>query len=133
MEAAELLRVARAEIAAGSALLPAAAASELILGERTSTGVQELASVLDRVPTVILSTEAARHAGGMGAFLAGRGAPVPFGDLLIAATAVWLEVPLLTWDADYARARQEALRFRGVHPGADLWRSLQLHPASRSL
>jgi len=69
----------------------------------------------------------------LGAFLSSRGSPIPLADLLIAATAVWLGVPLLTWDGDCARAKREALRAPPTHQGADLWRSLDLHPASRSV
>jgi hypothetical protein len=70
-------------------------------------------------------------AGAMGAFLTARGASIPFPDLLIAATALWLDIPLLAWDADYPRSRNVASAKNERHPGADLWRALVLHPASR--
>lgn len=130
-EAGDLVRAARAEIAGGTALLPAVAVSELVVGERTEVGVRKLTETLARLPAVILPVEAAGHAGAMGAFLRSAGAPVPLPDLLIAATACWLEVPLLTWDGDYARSRRTALASPSGHPGADLWRRLELHPASR--
>ncbi len=34
----------------------------------------------------------------------------PFPDLLVAATAVWMDVALLTWDARYAQASHPASR-----------------------
>jgi predicted nucleic acid-binding protein len=130
-ETLPLVRAARSEIERGSALLPAIAVSELVLGERTPAGVERLSSALARITTAVLPAEAARHAGVMGSFLAAEGSPIPVPDLLIAATAVWLDVPLLTWDGDYARSRERALACHSPHPGAELWRTLVLHPASR--
>lgn len=130
--AAGLIRSAKAEIDSGTVLLPAATVSELIIGERHEERAEQLASLLHLLPTVILSGEAAGYAGSMGAYLAMRGAMIPFPDLLIAATAVWLDVSLLAWDGDYPRSRKVALESGDAHPGAELWRSLQLHPASRS-
>jgi predicted nucleic acid-binding protein len=129
-EAAGLVRAAEMEIAAGGALLPSVAVSELVIGEKTERGVEKLTEALTRVPTVILSAEAARYAGAMGAFLRSTGAPVPLPDLLIAATAAWLELPLLAWDGDYARSREVATASASSHPGAELWRRLSLHGAS---
>jgi predicted nucleic acid-binding protein len=129
-EAAELIRAARLEIEAGSAVLAAPAASELLIGAKRGDRVGALSSALGPVPTAVLSSEAARMAGEMGAFLAMRGASIPFPDLLIAATAVWLEIPLLAWDADYPHSRSVALTKKESHPGAELWRRLHLHPAS---
>lgn len=126
-----LIRAARAEIAGGAAILPTVAVSELLIGERSSRGSAALASLLERLPTAILPTEGARHAGLMGSFLRERGGSIPLPDLLIAATAVWLDVPLLTWDADYARSSRLARKSRWAHEGAELWRRLSLHPASR--
>lgn len=130
-ETAPLLRAARAEIEQGSALLPAMAVSELVLGERTPAGSERLSAALARIPTALFPSEAALVAGAMGSFLSDEGAPVPLPDLLIAATAVWLDIPLLTWDGDYARSRERALAGSSAHRGAELWRSLALHPASR--
>jgi predicted nucleic acid-binding protein len=132
-DAAALLRAARGEIENGSAMLPAVAVSELIVGERKPEQAQRLLEALTRIPTAILAVEAANSAGSMGAFLRQVGSPVPFPDLLIAATAVWLDVPLLTWDGDYSRARTAALKSRSAHPGRDLWRRLELHGASRAV
>lgn len=130
-EAAAVVQAATAEIEGGGAFLPAVAVAELLIGERNAAGARRLAEALARIPAAILPVEAAGDAGSMGAFLAARGAPVPFPDLLVAATAVWLDVPLLTWDGDFARARSVAMQSRAEHPGAALWRRLRLHPASR--
>jgi len=131
-EAAPLVREARAEIARGTALLPAVAVTELLLGERKPKRTQALSEFLALIPTVPLTVEAAHLAGTMGAFLRTRGAPVPFPTLLIAATAVWLELPLLTWDPDFDQARQLAQRDGSNRPGSEPWRELRLHPASRA-
>lgn len=128
---AELIRVARTEIASGAAILPAVAVSELLIGERSAKRTDTLASLLARLPTAVLPAEAARHAGLMGSFLRERGGSVPVPDLLIAATAVWLDVSLLTWDSDYSRSLHLARKSRSTHEGAELWRRLSLHPASR--
>jgi predicted nucleic acid-binding protein len=129
-ETRELIRAAKAEIAAGGALLPAVAVAELLIGEKAPKGSALLAGSLARIPTAVLPSEAAAQAGAMGAFLRGAGAPIPFPDLLVAATAVWLEVPLLAWDRDYARSLRIARESASSHPGAGLWKELRLHPAS---
>lgn len=126
-----LIRAARNEIAAGAAILPTVAVSELLIGERSSRRSGALASLLEHLPTAILPAEGARHAGLMGSFLRARGGSIPLPDLLIAATAVWLDVPLLTWDGDYSRSSRLARRSRSAHKGAELWRRMILHPASR--
>jgi predicted nucleic acid-binding protein len=115
---------------AGSALLPAPAVTELLIGEPTERGLQVLRSTLTRLPVAGLPTEAADQAGLMGSFLRSRGASIPIPDLLIAATAIWLDLPLLAWDADYARARAIAGGSRSRHDGAALLQRLELHPAS---
>jgi predicted nucleic acid-binding protein len=127
--AGDLMRAAEQEIASGTAILPAVAISELLIGER-SAAVTELSARLRNVPTAVLPVDAAADAGVMGAFLSGRGASVPLPDLFIAATAVWLGIPLLAWDSDYARASRLAHEEGGGHPGARLWRSLRLHPST---
>jgi predicted nucleic acid-binding protein len=126
-----IIGAARSQILAGSALLASPGLTELLIGESTPRGTEALRSALERLPTASLPPEAADDAGVMGAFLRSRGASIPFADLQIAATAVWLEIPLLAWDGDYARSKDVALASKSTHPGADLWRALQLHPASR--
>ena len=130
-EAEALIRVAKAEIEDGRAVLPAVAVTELLVGERRPVEAARLMEALTRVPTVLLPVEAARLAGAMGAFLAGEGEPVPLPDLMVASTAAWLEVPLLTWDGDFARSLRLARTSESRHPGAEAWRKLNLHPASR--
>lgn len=127
-----LIRAAQAEIDGSTALLPTAAVAELIIGERHKDRGAHLTSMLERLPRAILSVEAAEYAGSMGAFLISQGAMIPFPDLLIAATAVWLDIPLLAWDGDYPRSKKVAAGARSDHPGAVLWRRFQLHPASRT-
>jgi len=129
-DALRAIEAAKAEIRDGGAVLPAAAAAELLVGERDAASFSELSERLAGIPTAVLPAEAAGYAGSMGAFLAGEGAAVPFPNLLIAATAVWLEIPLLAWDGDYPRARNAALASDSPHPGAELWRRMLLHPAS---
>lgn len=130
-ETAELIRAARDAIRDGTAVLPTVAVSELLVGERSPKGSGSLASTAMGLPTAILPVEAARHAGLMGSFLRTHGRPVPLPDLLIAATALWLDLPLLTWDGDYGRSRDVAEGSRSRHEGAELWRRLRIHPASR--
>lgn len=130
-DTAALLDAARTAIDSGSALLPAVAASELLVGERRPAESEILGHALARIPTAILAPEAARLAGAMGAFLASRGAAIPLPDLLVAGTALWLGVPLLTWDGDFARSIQVAERRGTPHPGAQAWSRLRLHAASR--
>jgi predicted nucleic acid-binding protein len=130
-EARDLVQAAEREIRGGGALLPAVAATELMIGESTPAGVARLEKALARIPTVPLTPEAARNAGSMGSFLRRAGAPVPLPDLLVAATALWLDVPLLAWDEDYPRSIRIAEESEADHPGAQLWRSLALLPASR--
>ena len=55
------------------------------------------------------------------------GATIPLPDLLIAATAVWLDVPLLTCDSDFARGLE-----LGSEVDAEGWGSLRLHPSSHT-
>lgn len=126
-----LLSAARLAIAGGRAILPAVTVSEVLLGERRAERVSELAAPLAHIPAAILPREAAETAGLLGGFLREAGATVPLPDLLIAATALWLQVPLLTWDGDFARSRRLALGSASAHPGGGLWRALELHPASR--
>jgi len=129
-EARPLLDAALGAIAGGTALLPAVAAAELLLGERRPEGAGRLRTALSHLPVVVLPAEAAAEAGSMGGFLASVGASVPLPDLLIAATALWLGVPLLTWDSDFPRSVAVARGSDSRHPGAEPWRALRLHPAS---
>lgn len=127
-----LLRTAEAQIRLGTAVLPAIAVSELLVGEQSDADGRALADMLIPLPTVIFPVEAARAAGRMGSFLRRVGQTVPTPNLVIAATAVWLDLPLLTWDADYDRAVGVARKARSTHTGVALWEGLRLDPASRT-
>jgi predicted nucleic acid-binding protein len=69
------------------------------------------------------SRDIAVRAGRMGAVARARGALVPVPDLLIAATAITLDIPLLTCDSDFGRGS-------GLGGRAGDWARLRLHPAS---
>lgn len=116
---------ARGELEAGQALLSAVTAAELLVGSRGETATGPLLELLARLPVVDAGREVARVAGLMGAAARQAGATIPLPDLLIAATAVWLDVPLLTCDSDFRR---------GVDAGGDSslggWSRLRLHHAS---
>lgn len=131
-----LLREAALQAAeSGRALLSAITTAELFVGEGSSEGRARLREALSQVPAVAADGEVASMAGEMGAFLRGRGAQIPFPDLLVAATAIFLGLPLLTWDSDFARAKSEATGDAPEHerddPGRAALGRLVLHPASR--
>lgn len=146
-----LARVVGEELRAGRGLVSAVTAVELLVGGMGATGRARLGEILDRLPVVGMDREVAGIAGSMGAYLRSRGASVPQVDLAIAATAVWLDVPLLTCDSDFLRGRRVALDLEGGSAGGrsaprhaagtpgleeDLlspqaaWTSLLIHPAS---
>ena len=116
---------ARGELEAGRALLSAVTAAELLVGSRGKAATGPLTELLDRLPVVEAGREIARVAGQMGATARQAGATIPLPDLLIGATAVWLDVPLLTCDSDFRR---------GIEVGGDSsfgpWSNLRLHSAS---
>jgi len=116
---------ARGEMEAGRALLSAVTAAELLVGSRGESASGLIGQLLSRLPVVGASREIAQVAGQMGATARQAGATIPLPDLLIGATAVWLDVPLLTCDSDFRRGI-EAGRNRGL--GA--WSRLKLHDAS---
>jgi predicted nucleic acid-binding protein len=115
---------ARGELEAGRALLSAVTAAELLLGSRGEAATGPLMEFLDRLPVVDAGREVAGVAGRMGAAARRAGVTIPLPDLLIGATAVWLDVPLLTCDSDFRR---------GIEVGGDsslgAWSKLRLHPA----
>jgi predicted nucleic acid-binding protein len=115
---------ARGELEAGRALVSAVTAAELLVGARGG-GAVALERLLDHLPVVDVGREVAVLAGRMGAAARATGATIPLPDLLIAGTAAWLDVPLLTCDSDF---------FRGVELGGEghaTWLSVRLHAASR--
>jgi predicted nucleic acid-binding protein len=116
---------ARGELEAGRALLSAVTAAELLVGSREEAGTGPLTELVARLPVVDTGREVAQFAGRMGSAARQAGAIIPLPDLLIAATAVWLEVPLLTCDSDFRRGTGLD---DGPEPG--LWSKLRLHAAS---
>jgi predicted nucleic acid-binding protein len=126
--AAELSGVAaaaRAELEAGQALMSVVTAMELVVGARDGNAVKRLTRLLDGVPVVGAGREIGEIGGRLGAVARWNGQSIPLPDLLIAATAIWLDVPLLTCDSDFGRGR--AL---GSLPEPGPWAEFRLHPAS---
>lgn len=122
------VRFARDELAAGRGLISVVTVAELLVGARDADGAERLECLLRPVPTAPLDDETGISAGRLGAWARRAGATVPLPDLLIAATAVRLGIPLLAVDSDFARGR-ETVREGETDHGATLWRALQLHPA----
>ena len=112
-------------LGSGAGLLSAVSATELLLGARDDGAAADLRALLARVPVVASDREVAELAGRMGAAARRAGAPIPTPDLLIAATAVWLDLPLLTCDSDFGRGVT-----LGEAGGSPEWGRLKLHPAS---
>ncbi len=114
---------ARGELEAGRALVSAVTATELLVGAR-GDGAARLEQLVAGLPVVDVGRDVAGLAGRLGAAARSAGATIPLPDLLIAATATWLGVPLLTCDSDF---------FRGVgigDDGGEPWSSVELHVAS---
>lgn len=126
---AGVVAAARSELEAGRALVSVVTAAELLVGARGADAAGRLQRLLDHLPVVDAGREVGLLAGRMGGAARSAGVTIPLPDLLIAATAVWLNVPLLTCDSDFGR---------GVTLGAAaedgaaevVWSSLRLHPAS---
>jgi predicted nucleic acid-binding protein len=116
---------ARGELEAGRALLSAVTAAELLMGSRGEVAMGRLMELLDRLPVVDGGREVARIAGSMGATARRAGATIPLPDLFIGATAVWLDVPLLTCDPDFRHGIEA-----GGSSSRGAWSKLRLHAAS---
>lgn len=131
-------RAARDEISGRRALIASVTVTELLVGARDPSGARRLQELLERIPTVGADREVAERAATLGAEARRRGSPIPLADLLVAATALWLDVPLLTCDSDFERGR----RLGSVEAGGGKeggvgaagagagWHALRLHPAS---
>jgi predicted nucleic acid-binding protein len=117
---------AAAEIRARTAVVSAVTVAELVVGARDAAAEARVMDLLERLPVVGADREIAESAGRMGREARVAGATLPLPDLLIAATARWLGVPLLTCDSDFGRARDLAL----VAPRSGPWHGFRLHPAS---
>ena len=122
-----LIETAIQAIDQGAAVVPAVSHIELLVGARDH---EQLRLRLADLPVVDAYREVAEYAGTMGRYSREQGHSMRVPDLLIAATAAFLEIPLLHWDRDYARSRALAESGGSDHPGAELWRRLRLHPAS---
>jgi predicted nucleic acid-binding protein len=128
----QVVQVARAELAAGGAVLSVVSAAELLIGARDEAGGARLKTLIEALTVVPVDLTVGMMAGELGAYARRRGATIPLPDLLIAATALRLELPVLTVDSDFARGRSLALDDSdpGGEEGGRLWRRLQLHAAS---
>lgn len=115
-----------AELRARSAIVSAVTLAELIVGARDAAAESRVLDLLDRLPVVAADREVAARAGRMGRRARARGATLPLPDLLIAATARWIGVPLLTCDPDFGRGRDLA----SAATPDDPWHGFDLHPAS---
>ncbi|MBI4519525.1 MAG: PIN domain-containing protein [Gemmatimonadetes bacterium] len=121
---------ARRELRAGQALVSVVTAAELLLGARSPAESENLGELIDRLPVVAADREVSELSARLGAYVRRRGATIPLMDLVIAATALWLDLPLLTCDSDFDRGRRLAEGRDDGDEGARLWRSLMIHPAS---
>ncbi len=117
---------AAAELRSSRGLISAVTVTELLVGARDSAAETRLLEFLTRLPVVASGREIADAAGRMGRQARNLGAILPLPDLLIAATARWLDVPLLTCDADFARGQRLAER----SGSNNAWRGFRLHPSS---
>jgi len=115
-----------AELRGRSAIVSAVTLAELVLGARNAAAEARVLDLLNRLPVVAADREVAERAGRMGRRARAVGATLPLPDLLIAATAQWIGVPLLTCDSDFGRGRDLAAAAAPHDP----WRGFELHPAS---
>lgn len=122
---AQVADAAREALEAGRGLLSVVTSAELLVGARDEQAVARVSALLGAIPVVAAGREVGELAGRMGAAARATGGTIPLPDLLIAATAVWLDVPLLTCDSDFGRGRDLA-----TVAGVALWSPLRLHPAS---
>lgn len=129
VEQEPLAEAARRELAAGRALLSVVTLAELLVGARDESGRIRLQKLLESFAMTPVDEELAQLTGRLGCYARRRGGLIPLADLIIAATAVRLGIPLLTSDGDFDRGRQLALTDRNPDADARLWRSLQIHPA----
>lgn len=116
----------QAELRAGHAIVSAVTLAELVVGARDAAAEARVLDLLHRLPVVAADRDVAARAGRMGRGARARGATLPLPDLLIAATAQRIGVPLLTCDSDFGRGRDLA---SAATPG-DPWYGFELHPAS---
>ncbi|MGH7589673.1 MAG: type II toxin-antitoxin system VapC family toxin [Gemmatimonadota bacterium] len=132
VELEPLAQAARRELAAGRALLSVVTIAELLVGARDTKGRIRLQRLLESFAVTPVDEELAYLAGRLGSYARRRGTLIPLPDLLIAATAVRLGIPVLTSDGDFDRGKQAAAMDQTPDTDAQLWRSLQIHPAGRA-
>lgn len=113
-------------IRAGRAVLSSVTVAELLVGARDEEAERRVGELLGRLPVVAFDRDLAALAGRMGRDVRRAGNVLPLPDLAIAATAVWLGVPLLTADSDFARGSDLAAGARS----ADAWHGFELDPGS---
>lgn len=127
---------ARDAVEGGGAVVSVVTAAELFVGARNRAAIERLSDLLDVLPVVSPDREIAGWAARMGASARGRGATIPVPDLLIAATATWLDISLLTCDSDFRRGKEVAKDTPAPSDDPDgigLWDRLPLHPGSAFL
>jgi len=107
------------------AVISSVSIAELVVGARDRRAQAAVLDLLEGVPAIAPDGDIARLGGRMGREARATGDTIPLADLLIAATASFYDVPLLTCDSDFRRGLALARR---VRPGA--WRSFRLHAAS---
>lgn len=117
---------AATEMRASSAVVSAVTVTELLVGSRHAAAEKRVAELLAFLPAVAVDSEVADLAGRMGREARMAGQTIPLPDLQIAATARWLDLPLLTCDSDFARG----VRLGEAAGRHDSWRGFRLHPAS---
>lgn len=113
-------------IRAGGAILSSITVTELLVGARNVKAEVQVRNLLERLPAIAFDRELAVVAGRMGRAARATGRIVPLPDLAIAASAVWLGVPLLTLDSDFSRGVELAREAREGEP----WYGFELDPAS---
>lgn len=117
---------AAAELRARSAVVSSVTAAELLVGARDAAAETRIMDLLGRLPVVGVDRDIAGRAGRMGRQARATGVTIPLPDLLIAATAQWLGVSLLTCDSDFGRGLDLARKSAPPDP----WYGFRLHPAS---
>lgn len=117
---------ASARLREGRAIVSSLTVAELLVGARNRAAEDRVMELLSRLPVVACDREVGELAGRMGRAAREAGATLPLPDLAIAATARWLDVPLLTADRDFRRGEELATKARRGDP----WRGFQLDPGS---
>ncbi len=117
---------AAAEIRSRRAVISTVTATELLVGARDRASERRLGELFEAIPAVVADRGVAEIAGRMGRDARRGGLAIPLPDLLIAASATYLGLPLLACDSDFGRGAQLAERCRPD----DAWSGFRLHPAS---